>query len=155
MWYNRRVAPIALFLVVLLLVFIGLNSITFGSSNEKRFIQYSVILRHYGVAPEEIERTITIPLEDAVSILGGINEISSVSEINKSRINIKLTPSTDYKSFFLDLRDIVETFYRQLPDTVQRPEIFSSNLSNRPLLVVAFDVGDLTLTGFKDLVDLQ
>jgi len=155
MWYNRKVAPISLFLVVLLLVFIGLNLITFGSSSENRFIQYSVILRNYGVAPEEIERTITIPLEDAVSILGGIKEISSLTEINKSRINIKLDPSTDYKNFFLYLRDTVESFYRQLPDTVQRPEIFSSNLNNRPLLVVAFDIENHTLTELRDLVEVQ
>ena len=136
-WYNRRVTRISVMVILCLTAGIGMRTASFGRGLTKDSIYYIITVRHFGTDPERIERTITIPLENGISSLPGITEIRSVSELNTSRITIQIDRGTDLPSFFLLLRDAVDSVYETFPHSVQRPEIFSTTGVSHPVMVIA------------------
>jgi HAE1 family hydrophobic/amphiphilic exporter-1 len=115
-----------------------------GESGEGRYRVYSVRFEYFGMDGTEIERLITIPLEEKISGLGDIYQIRSVSEYGKSVSSVYFDRNTDGKRIYLALRDAVDTLYSTLPTAVQKPRIFSAESGRRPFLSAAvFAPGDL------------
>ena len=82
---------------------------------------YSVITYHYGVNAEEIEQSITIPLENLVADLPGIREIRSTSEFGQSRVILRLHGEVDPARFYLALRDRVSRAQARSPGWPRNP----------------------------------
>ncbi|MDR1046349.1 MAG: efflux RND transporter permease subunit [Treponema sp.] len=94
---------------------------------------YTLTFRHYGVDAGEMERSIAIPLEDALAPLPGLLHITSTSENGRVRAFLRFDP--DFASYgrYEAVRDAVEEVYETLPGSVQRPEILSSSNSRIPV----------------------
>jgi HAE1 family hydrophobic/amphiphilic exporter-1 len=122
------------FLLMLLLVLggLGLRDLRFGPSEQQARVIFSVILEHNGIPGPSMEESITIPLERAVGSLAGIQQLQSLSEFGRSRLNITLSPETSQRLFFIDLRDRVYQVYNSLPPSVQKPRIFSNTGESEP-----------------------
>ena len=107
-----------------------------NQTNRSSAESYTVSIRHYGVDAREIERSITIPLEDALYSIPGVINIQSSSENNLSRVFIKFK---NYKKFQYEaVREATQRIYEELPSSVQRPEIHSSDNSMIPVWAAAF-----------------
>lgn len=143
-WYKRPVTPYLFFVAIILFSFSALFRAEFGGEIPSAEKGFSVITQHYGINSEEIERTITIPLEESISVIAGIDQLRSSSEYAKSRIDIKLRKDTDSTEFYLDLRDRIERIYSTLPQSVQKPQIVTSSSSQRPSFIISFasDISD-------------
>ncbi len=159
-WYDKRVTVLSILFMILTLAAAGIYTVSFGTAagpgginGQGNSIKYTVIIRHYGINPGEMERSITIPLEDRITGIYGIKEIRSVSELNTSRIEITLNPGIDVKEFYIELRDAVYTVYSTMPASVQKPEIFSSSGNNRPILIGSFDSENRNLNYVRDVVE--
>jgi multidrug efflux pump subunit AcrB len=126
-----------------------------GPESGEGAFSYSVIIRHYGIDAEEIERTITGPLEESVSVLAGIREMRSSSEYGKCRLDLVFSPGSDNVESYLGLRDAVDRLYPTLPDSVQKPQILSSSLSRRPVFILAFRSDALSSRELRDFVDTR
>jgi HAE1 family hydrophobic/amphiphilic exporter-1 len=128
------------FLLMLLLVLggLGLRDLRFGPSEQQARVIFSVILEHNGIPGPSMEESITIPLERAVGSLAGIQQLQSLSEFGRSRLNITLSPETSQRLFFIDLRDRVYQVYNSLPPSVQKPRIFSNTGSQNPDFLISF-----------------
>ncbi|GAH79402.1 unnamed protein product, partial [marine sediment metagenome] len=96
-----------------------------------------MIIKHFGVDSREVERNITRPLEDAISLIPGIEELRSISEFGKSRTNLILAPGVSEDEVYLLLRDAVDRIYNRLPASVQKPQIISSSIDQRPVFVAS------------------
>lgn len=92
---------------------------------------YVVKIKHYGLDAAEIERSITIPLEDSLSLIPGVMEVQSSSENSLSRVFIRFKPGG--KGRYEAVRDAAQRVYEGLPSSAQRPEILSSNNSMIPV----------------------
>jgi hydrophobic/amphiphilic exporter-1 (mainly G- bacteria), HAE1 family len=136
-WYGRPVTALTVLLIVLALSLFAASSLRLGPASEQRCDSFSVTIEHFGIDSREIERTITCPLEDELSLIPGTTELRSVSEYGKARVFVLSGKSASRNEVFLRLRDAVERVYSRLPSTVQRPEISSSSVSRRPVFVAA------------------
>jgi multidrug efflux pump subunit AcrB len=103
---------------------------------------YVVKIMHYGIDAVEMERTVTIPLEDALSAISGVMSVQSSTENNQSRIFIRFKPGG--KGRYEAVRDAAQRVYETLPSSAQRPEILSSNNSRVPVWSAAVFSGGLT-----------
>ncbi|MDR0449686.1 MAG: efflux RND transporter permease subunit [Treponema sp.] len=140
----RPAAPVFAFVIVSVLCVYILRQEELGESREGRYRVYSVRFEYFGMDETEMERLITIPLEEKISGLGGIYEIRSVSEYGKSLSSVYFDRNSDGKSLYLALRDAVDTLYSSLPAAVQKPRIFSAESGQRSFLSAAvFAPGDL------------
>jgi multidrug efflux pump subunit AcrB len=122
---------------------------------------YTVTIKHYGADMNEIERTISVPLEDAMSSIYGIKNILSLSEDDRSRIFISFERTTgllfrkNEGGNYEILRDIVQRVYETLPPSVQRPEIIPTNSSINPVLTTAVfskDKSKLNITMLNKII---
>jgi len=139
-WLKRKKSAFCILAGILSLsLFIIINSnekikqITGGS--------YVVKIMHYGIDAAEMERTVTIPLEDALSAISGVMSVQSSTENNQSRIFISFKPGG--KGRYEAVRDAAQRVYETLPSSAQRPEILSSNNSRVPVWSAAVFTGGL------------
>jgi len=99
--------------------------------NENTGGAYVVKIKHYGIDAVEMERSITIPLEDALFSIPGIRTIQSSSENSLSSVFISFRQGV--KGRYEAVRDAAQRVYETLPSSAQRPEILSSNNSRVPV----------------------
>jgi HAE1 family hydrophobic/amphiphilic exporter-1 len=136
-WYGRRVAVTAFLLLSIALSAFILMRARLGPQGETGTRAFAVIVEHFGVDAREIERTVTRPLEDALSDVPGMKELRSTSEYGKSRVTIVLDANDRGSEAYLRLRDAVERVYAGLPPSVQKPRIISSSEGQRPVFIAA------------------
>ncbi|MCL2442088.1 MAG: efflux RND transporter permease subunit [Treponema sp.] len=101
---------------------------------------YVVRIKHYGINAEEMEMSVTIPLEDAIYSIPGVMSVQSSSENSLSNVFVRFRPGT--KGRYEAVRDAAQRVYETLPSSAQRPEILSSNNSRIPVWSAAVTSGD-------------
>ena len=76
-----------------------------------------IVVSYRGVAPEEIEQYVTIPIEEAVEDVDGIETITSVSSEGLTQISVKFEtmPDDEFDKRFQDLESKVNGL-DDLPD---------------------------------------
>lgn len=94
-----------------------------------------VIFTNYsGAGPEEVEQTITRPLESQLSNVGNIQQITSTSSSGSSQIVMEFIWGTNMSEAANDVRDSLEFVKEQLPDEATTPQIFKFDPSLIPIL---------------------
>jgi multidrug efflux pump len=113
-------------------------------------IPYIFITTNYpGVAPEDVEQSITIPIEKKLKGLEGVKRIQSSSTEGMSSIIIEFVAGTDIGEVLSKTKDKVDLAKPELPaDLEEDPDVIEINISELPILV-------LSLTGKVDLVRLK
>ena len=82
----------------------------------------SIVTQYPGAAPVEVERQITVPIEDEFDNLADIDTMLSTSGEGLSSIFIKLKPGTDVDAFMDEARSIVDRI-SDLPDEAEEPQV--------------------------------
>jgi len=138
-WLERKKAALCILAGIFLVsLFVITNS---GEKiKENKGGSYVVKIRHYGVDAAEMERSITIPLEDALFAISGVMTINSSTENSLSSVFIRFKPGG--KGHYEAVRDAAQGVYETLPSSVQRPEILSSNNSRVPVWSAAVYADD-------------
>ena len=90
--FNRPIAILMLTLTIMIFGIISLTKLPINLMPDNTPSVLSIITRYHGVSPEQIERIITVPIENSIAEISNIKEIYSVSEDGKSRINVFFTP---------------------------------------------------------------
>lgn len=104
-------------------------------------------------SPLDIEKLITIPIEEEIDDVDGIDEIVSTSIEGASTIIVKADESVESIDRFInDLRQKVDIVKPKLPDNTEDPIIQEIKFSI-PVITVAV-AGNLDLLAFKKYVDM-
>ncbi len=93
-----------------------------------------VFTDYSGAGPEEVEKTITRPLEGALSNVSNVDEINSVSREGGSQVTLQFTWGTDMSEASNEVRDKLEFVKPYLPDDASSPQIFKFDPSMIPIL---------------------
>lgn len=134
-WLKRPKAALCLLIAVAALSVLQVSRARVGPSEDAARQAFAVTIRHEGVDAAEIERSITSPLEDALSAIPGRVEMRSTSEFGQARVLLFMRDSSD--SSYALVRQAVERLYARMPSSVQKPEIVSSSEGSRPAWVAA------------------
>ncbi|WP_147820110.1 efflux RND transporter permease subunit [Salidesulfovibrio onnuriiensis] len=127
--------------VIVLLVFIVLAGFSCYYSLPREnspdiTIPYIFVSTYYeGVAPEDMEKLVTIPLERKLKGLSDLKELSSLSDDGVSLIRCEFEPDIDIDDALQKVREKVDQAKPDLPsDLPDDPEINEVNLSEQPIL---------------------
>jgi multidrug efflux pump subunit AcrB len=101
-----------------------------------------IVTEYEGATPEEVEKQITILIEEEVEILPDVDVVTSESSEGFSKIEIKLKTDVDVDDFLREVRSVVDAI-DDLPDQAETPEV--SRLKTR------FPVISVTLYGSTEL----
>jgi CzcA family heavy metal efflux pump len=110
----------------------------------------SVITYNSGAGPSDMEQTITVPIERAVSSTNNVNYVQSATRegATQVRVNFNWDASTDVG--LIDVIQKVNRILNFLPTTASQPLVLRFDISNIPVCTIALN-GDLDQ---RDLYDL-
>lgn len=153
--YFKNIRTIVL--VVLTLTFAGLATFLSLPKELNPNIQIPIVFVSTlfpGTSPEDIEQLVTIPLEDAVNGLSGVQKSSSVSQENISRISIEFESGIDPEKARRDVENAINTV-TTLPADAETPEVQVLDFQNQPVLnfILSGDTDNASLTRFADLLE--
>jgi len=90
-----------------------------------------------GMAAGEIRSLVTIPLEDGLSPVKGLEKIQSISLDNRSIISMDFRWDTDPMAASVLVREAVDAVYPGLPEGVRKPTVTSGSSVGEPHAVIA------------------
>lgn len=97
----------------------------------------TVMTTYSGANASEIETNVTKILENSLTSVDGLKEMTSNSRDNMSIITIELEWGTDIDEATNDVRSYIDMVKAALPDNCQNPIIFKLNSSAMPILQYA------------------
>jgi HAE1 family hydrophobic/amphiphilic exporter-1 len=87
-----------------------------------------------GAGPEEVERTVSRPLEGVLSNVSSLKKITSTSSKGSSMILLEFTYGTDMADASNSVRDNLELVKKGLPEGTDTPLIFKFNPAMIPIM---------------------
>jgi len=91
-----------------------------------------------GADPENIERTVTKPLEEALNTLPGLDTLRSVNVENVSQVIVRFELERKVDVAAQDVRDRVQATLSKLPREIQTPVVEKFDIGAAPVLTLAF-----------------
>lgn len=131
--------PVTIFMLFIALIVIGIVSyqgLGLDLLPDMSFPISAVLVSYPGVAPEEIETLITIPLEETVSTVHRIDTINSYSREGSSMLLLSFQWGTDMDIATLEIREKIDQVKRLLPDGAGDPTVFKFDPSMMPIMVL-------------------
>lgn len=151
-WYSRRTYVLFIFLILSLIFLFAARNIEFGNTKNSKYAVFSIRFEYFGMDAENIERLITIPLEESISGMSNLLELRSSVEYGKSVTTAYFDRKIDNKNVYLELRDCVDTLYSILPTAVQKPRIYTSDSAQKS--VISFSIkSDAKLNVLREYTD--
>lgn len=99
-----------------------------------------------GADPESVDELVTSVVEDAGSLLSGVDSITAQSFENYSMVLFQYEYGVDIDECYSDLRSALDTASLMLPDDVDTPTVIEMNMNSMPCMVLsATEVGDVDL----------
>lgn len=109
-----------------------------------------------GLAPEEVETQITVPIESAVNGLPGVNKVRSSSKVGLSMVHIIFDQEVDIYRARQSVTERLQQITNQLPDGTHPPEISPLVSPLGTILQYAFTInaqGSTSLMELRRLVE--
>jgi len=103
----------------------------------------SVITNYTGASPETVERTVTYPIEQAVTRVAGVQQILSTTRQGSSNVQVWFNWGTDLNSTQVEVIQNVQRVMRLLPTGVSQPFVLKFDVSNIPVAQVVVGGGGL------------
>lgn len=146
---SRPVTILMLFIGLILIGLISFQNLGLDLLPDLSFPMSAIIVTYSGVAPQEIENMITIPLEEAVATIRGVKNINSYSREGSSVVLMEFNWGTDMDVSALNIREKIDQVKGFLPDDASDPIVIKFDPSLMPILVLGMDSEE------KDLQKLQ
>jgi hydrophobic/amphiphilic exporter-1 (mainly G- bacteria), HAE1 family len=147
--------PATLLTIFILLVLFGVYTCSnlatdlYPEINPPILILYT---SYTGAGPEEVEKSITRPLEGVMSNVGKIDKITSTSSEGTSFIQIAFVYGTNMDEATNDVRDKLELAKNYLPEDADSPQIFKFDPSMIPILQLVVN-GDRSQEELKEIAE--
>jgi len=131
---ERKITMGMIVLGVLVLGWLSLQRLpleflpSFSSSN------VSVSATYRSSSPEEVERLVTRPLEDALATINGVETLSASASAESARVNVGFVDGTDMDLAAVEVRDRIERVRHLLPADLDRLTIRRFQSSDIPVL---------------------
>ncbi len=114
----------------------------------------TVAIIYPGASPGEVERKVSIPVEDALSSVENIDVMVSSSRENFSLVRLELIAGTDVDLALQDVQRKVAGIAAQLPAEAATPSISRFDFDDLPVMRVGMS-SDLPILEFSELASSQ
>ncbi len=144
--------PVACFMAMLILVFLGLVSFFLLPVNLFPSIARPVLrveTKCEGRGPLEIENEITRHLEEELSLVENLVKMTSLSGDEKSFVYLTFRWGTNMDVAALDVREKIDKVNQKLPHDVKTPIVERFNPVSQPILIMNLTSEESSLTELK------
>ena len=144
--------PFTVLVAVILVLVLGAVSVTRMTPDllpEMSFPYIVLVTTYVGAAPEEVENTVSKPLEQSLAALDDLKEISSVSSENVSVVYLTFEDTVNVDRAMLDIQQVVTRLKGDWPEAVGTTNMLELSTDLIPTVVAAVHYKDM------DPVDLS
>ncbi|MBD3413238.1 MAG: MMPL family transporter [Candidatus Aminicenantes bacterium] len=131
---NRRVTTIMLALILVVLGMISFSRLGLDFFPDLEYPTVSVITNYSGVSPEDIENTITRPLEQVINSVSGVKNVNSVTSEGISVVMVDFEWGTNLDFAAQDIRDQIGLYKSYLPEDASDPLVVKFDISQMPII---------------------
>lgn len=149
---RRPITTIVIFLACMLVGLIASRLLPLEKFPDIEFPGIFVQIPYEGSTPEEVERLITRPVEEALATLSGVESMESTSGENQSQIFLEFGWDESMGTKGIEARAKVDAIRHELPEDVRRIFIFTGSLSDQPILQLRIS-SERDLSGSYDLLE--
>ena len=103
---------------------------------------FYVSIAQQGISPEDAERLLVRPMETQLRGLDGLKEITGIASEGHAGIVLEFNIDFDKDAALADVRAKVDQAKADLPDEAREPQIFETNFSLVPTIIVTLS-GDV------------
>ncbi|WP_299704147.1 efflux RND transporter permease subunit [uncultured Pontibacter sp.] len=134
---KRPSLIIVLFSVLALLGFIGYKNLSYELMPD--FNQPVVVIKtmYPGAEPQEVETSVSRPIEDALSNLEGVDYLVTKSLPNASIVIANLKYGTDLDNTMQDAQRYIDNIRKDLPQDILSPEMSKVSPNDLPIMSVS------------------
>lgn len=134
--------PMTVFVAVVLVLILGVMSFINMTTDllPNMDLPYAVAYTTYiGASPEQVEQSVTKPMESALAATSGLKNITSVSQENVSIVVMEFEEGTGMDSAMIEMNAALDQLSSSLPDAAGSPILMKINPDLLPIMVLAVD----------------
>ncbi len=149
---GRPVAISMLFVAVILLGLISFGRLPIDLLPDVAYPKLVIYTSYPNVAPAEVERFITQPVESQVSAVPGVERVESVSREGVSLVTLRFAWGTDMDFAALHVRERLDNLRDVLPEQAERPTVLRTDPDADPIMALSV-AGSVDLWALKELAE--
>lgn len=149
---RRPVTTVVVFAALALVGLIASRLLPLEKFPDIEFPGIFIQIPYAGSTPEEIERLITRPVEEALATLSGVETMFSRSSSDQAEIFLQFDWDQSMGAKGIEARAKVDGIREQLPADIRRIFVFTGSLGDQPVLQLRIS-SDRDLSDSYDLLD--
>ena len=151
---NRPTTVLVTLVSMFIIGFISISRLNINYLPDMEVPIISIKTTYENAGPEEVEKSVTRVIENAVSSVNNVKNITSKSKESESNVEIEFNWGTDLQTASDDIREAIDMIRSNLPDDCDNPNISKFSSDATPIMNIAF-FGTDNLSSLYDLVDSQ
>jgi hydrophobe/amphiphile efflux-1 (HAE1) family protein len=156
MWLTRLALKNPVFILMLSLMLIVLGVVSLNRLSVDLFPDITIpVIRiatfYTGAGPADIEKSITQPIERAVSASPGVDRVESSSKQGVSLISVWFNYGTNLDNAQFEVSQRIAQILNTLPPGIQQPFVLKFDITSIPVLAVAVSSDSLDEKQLYDL----
>ena len=136
---RRPVATAMMFLVVLVIGVVSFLYLPVDLLPEIDYPRLTVYTNYGNVGPEEMEKIVTDPIENAVSGVPNVERMTSRSDEGGSRVSLEFAQGTDLNEAANDVRASLDRIRDDLPVEAEPPGIWKFDPNSQEIVSIAVE----------------
>ena len=147
--------PLTIFVAVLGIIVLGVVAylkMTPDLLPNMDFPYVIIVTSDPGASPESVEQTITKPMEQSMSTLDKIKDVTSTSQNSVSMVLLEFEDGVNMDTVSVDIQQKISVLQGSWEDTVSAPYVLKINPSMLPVMVAAVSREDMDVYELSDFV---
>ena len=149
---RRPVTMTMISAVIVLIGAVALMRLPVDLMPDVTFPSLTVRVAYADVGPLEMEELVTRPIEQRVSAIAGLQEITSTSSEGQSQVRLSFDWGSDLNEAADDLRSRLDFARAQLPEDADPPVMYKFDASSMPILFMGLS-GDLDPVALREMAE--
>ena len=152
---KRRITVSMVAVVLIIAGFISYGNLGLDMLPDMDAPFISVITNYTGVSSEDIEQSLTRPLEQWVSSVSNVKEVSSISQEGISMLMVEFESDTNMDFAAQDVRDKIGFLEKYLPQGADKPLVVKFDITDMPIIMYGVTGGKRDLKQLKEYLDAE
>lgn len=150
---TRPVFMLMLMLLAVLMGTIAFRSMRLEQNPDVQFGAITVSTPYPGAGPEEVNTLVSRKIEEAISGVNGLLEVTSTSLEGISTVAAQFNVGTNMDQALNDVRAKVDAILNSLPNEVEKPTILKIDSGSSPVMTIALSSDRYDNQQLRDLTD--
>ncbi len=131
---RRPIGVLMVTLVIIVLGIFGLRNLSIDLLPDITYPLIKVCINYPGASPEQVEDSVTKPIERQVATVDDVEYVYSTSSEGKSCIDVNFDYGTDMDIALQNVRAKLDMIIRKLPTDVEPPFVMKSDPQQLPIM---------------------